>query len=477
MSELEKLLEQQNKMLERQNELFAKALDSKEQKAVTGVMTANKLHGLGGLWSNVSERDVVTAYIRPMGISNILTAVPDVDEDKHFGVLTGYTADAGTEPTNACDDAPSSFVKGCILTARFGMLRRDTHEIEINKVIGRVNRGDFTDLRLRGQVLGLTNLNPKNINQSDILNILTKSEMVSAAVSAERELNRQIWQGAFGTGTQFPGLDSQIATGQVDALTNTACPAVDSDVKDFAYDNVEGGGRSIVRYIAMLEWYIYFNASRMGLLPVQWVWVMRPELWQVLTEVWPCQYNTNRCASAVLGTSSVNVDGREMIALRDSMRQSMTLEVNGRTYPVVVDDGIYEANNANDANLNPGQYASTIYFLPLTITGGVVATWREYLDYRNSFMTSNMALLDNRQDFWTDDGIFLWAIENQKFCYKLSLKTEQRVILRTPQLAGKIQNIMYEPLQHLRSSDPNSPYHYDGGVSLRGYGKEYMVWG
>lgn len=473
MSEMELLVQQ----LEKQNELFAQALDLKEQKAVGGVMTANKLHGLNGLWSNISERDVVSAHIRPTGISNILPAVADVMEDKRYGILTGYTAASGTEPTNACDDAPSGFVKACSLTARFGMLRRDTNEIEINKTMLRVNRGDFVDLQLRGQVLGLTNLNPQNIDQSGILNILTKSEMVTASVLAERELNTQMWQGTFGVGTQFPGLDAQIATGQVDADTNVACPAADADVKDFAYDDVEGGGRSIVEYMSMLEWFIYFNASRMGMLPASWVWVMRPELWQVLTEVWPCQYNTNKCAESVIGTQSRTViDGRENIAQRDSMRTSMTIEVNGRRYPVVVDDGVFESNSTNDANLAAGEYASTIYFVPLSIAGGLPATWREYLDYRNAFVASNVALLDNRQDFWTDDGIFLWAIENQKYCYKLSLKTEQRVILRTPQLSGKIQNVKYVPLQHLRSSDASSEYFADGGVSLRGAGTAYAVW-
>lgn len=474
MSELiQELLVEQKKT----NDLFAKALDLKEQKAVGGVMTANKLHGLNGLWSSVSERDVVSAHIRPTGISNILTAIADVMEDKRFGILTGYTAADGDEPTNACDDAPSGFVKGCNLTARFGMLRRDTNEIEINKTMLRINRGDFVDLQLRGQVLGLSNLSPQNIDQAGILNILTKSEMVTASVLAERELNTQMWQGTWGVGTQFPGLDSQIATGQVDADTGVACPAADSDVKDFAYDDVEGGGRSIVEYVSMLEWYIFFNARRMGLLPADWVWAMRPELWQVFTEVWPCQYNTNKCATSVIGDQSRTViDGRENIAERDAMRQGMTFEVNGRRYPVVVDDGIYEANSTNDANLAAGEYASTIYFVPLSVAGGLTATWREYLDYRNAFVASNVALLDNRQDFWTDDGIFLWAIENQKYCYKISLKTEQRVILRTPQLAGKIQNVKYVPLQHLRSSDANSEYFFDGGVSVRNAGTFSAVW-
>lgn len=476
-NEFDKLVAVLAKNQEMTNALLEKALSSNE-KAVTGTMTANKLHGIDGLWSNTTERDVISAHIRPMGIASEIPFLPSVDEDPRFGILTGYTAAQGTEPANACDDAPSGFVKGCTATARFGMLRRDTQEVEINKVMLRLHRGDFTDLMLRGRVLGLTDLTPSGIDQAGILSIVTKSEMVTASIMAERELVRQMWQGAYGTNTEFAGLDSQIATGHVDAEKNVACPAVDSDVKDFTYNDVAGGGKSIVEYMSMLEWYLYFNATRMGLLPASWAWAMRPELWQVLTEVWPCQYNTNKCATAVVGDASrVVIDGRENIADRDSMRSSMTIEVNGRRYPVVIDDGIYEQNSTNDANLTPGQYASTIYFVPLQIVGNFPVLYREYVDFRHSFVGQNASLLMGRQDFWTDDGIYLWAIEQQKYCYKLSLKTEQRIILRTPQLAGKIQNVMYEPLQHLRSSDPNSPYFFDGGVSLRDTDDSfYAVW-
>ena len=464
--------------LEKQNNLFQQALDMKETKAVTGVQTANQLHGNGGLWAvNGLERDVVTAHIRPTGIASELPLLASTKEDPRFGILTGYTDPTGTEPTAACEDAPSGFVKGCTLTARFGLTRRDTNEIEFDKVMLRAHRGDFTDLRLRGRVLGLTNLEPRNLNQEQILNIITMSEMVTAGVNAERKLVKEMWQGTWGVATEFPGLDDQIVTGHVDADTNTACPAVDSDIKDFAYDDVEGGGRSIVEYLSMLEWYIFFNAERMGLAPFTAAIAMRPELWQVLTEVWPCQYNTNKCATSVIGTASrVVIDGRENIAQRDSMRSSMRIEINGRSYPVIVDDGIFESDSTNDANLLAGEYASTIYFVPLTIVGNFPVTYREYLDYNDSFATANVALLQGRQDFWSDGGVYSWAIEQQKWCYKLSLKTEQRIILRTPQLAGKIQNIKYIPLQHLRSSDPESSYFADGGVSVRNGRTFYSVW-
>lgn len=446
-------------------------------KVAASVQTANQLHGLGGLWSTTVDRDVLTAHIRPEGISTILPLLSSIDEDPRYGTITGYTDPEGAEPDNACEDAPAGFVKGCTLTARFGLTRRDTNTIEFDKVMLRRNRGDFMDLQLRGRVLGLSNLHPPSLNERQILNILTKSEMVTAGVNAERKLIKEIWQGTFGVSTEFPGLDSQIVTGQVDVDSGIACPAMDSDVKDFAFDDVEGGGRSIVEYISMLEWFIFFNARRMGLAPASWVWAMRPELWQVFTEVWPCQYNTGKCATSLIGGQSrVVIDGRENIAERDEMRRSMTLEVNGRRYPVVIDDGIFEQDSTNDANLNPGDYASSIYFVPLTVTGNFPVTFMQYLDYRNTIADQNVALLMGRQDFWTDSGVWSWAIEQIKWCYKLALKTEQRIVLRTPQLAGKLDNVRYSPLQHLRSSDPASPYFADGGVSVRNSDPVNAVW-
>jgi hypothetical protein len=149
------------------------------------------------------------------------------------------------------------------------------------------------------------------------------------------------------------------------------------------------------------------------------------------------------------------------------MRNGMYLDVNGRRYRVVTDTGIFEQNNANTAGVPAGHYRSSIYFVPLTITGGFPVTYREYVDYRQA--QPDISLLRGLEDFfWTDNGVFSWAVEQIKWCYKLALKTEQRVILRTPQLAGRVDNIQYAPMQHLRDSDPDSPYWFDGGVSVRG---------
>jgi len=157
------------------------------------------------------------------------------------------------------------------------------------------------------------------------------------------------------------------------------------------------------------------------------------------------------------------------------MRRRMVIPINGTEYPVVVDTGIFEHNNANNANLNAGQFASTIYMLPLTITGNFPSLYMEYVDYRGATVDTNL-LRGTEPFFWTDNGMFSWAMEFIKWCYKASLKIEPRIVLRTPHLAGKIENVRYTPLQHLREPDPDSPYHYDGGVSLRNPGTRYAVW-
>jgi len=345
-----------------------------------------------------------------------------------------------------------------------------------------------TDLTLRGALLGINSqeMQPSGLSDSDVLNIVTASEMVKVGMLLQRGtatsmgLNRQLWQGAIANNTagggykEMPGLDSQIATGQVDATSNTACPAMDSDVKDFNYNVVGGSGLDIVEYLSMLEFYLYYNATKMGLDPVEWVVVMRPELWQELTAVWPIAYNTNRGATVLAGNTRMIVDGGDMIAERDRMRRSMTIDINGRTHRVVTDTGIAEGTNVNNANVPAGSYSSSIYMVPLTVTGGFPVCYMEYVDYRRG--SADVARLMNRNDFWTDRGMFSWALEQTKWCYKLSVKTEMRVILRAPQLAGRIDNVLYSPLQHLRESVPGSAYEFDGGVSIRNSSSTYAVW-
>jgi hypothetical protein len=471
-----KQLAQNNALL---TEIVAKQ-NGMDQKNVAAVLTATRLHGTGGIFSTSGmEREVVSTVVRTEGLASQLPRFPSVMEDPTFGALTGVSDDIGVEAALPCDNAPTGYVKACNLTARFGRVSRSTETIEMDKVMLQLHRGDFRDLVLYGEMLGLAGFTPSGLNPQQALNVITMMEMVNTGVRLERVLCGHVWAGSpannnVGGGyKEFPGLNNQIATGQVDADTNTACPSLDSDIKDFAYNDVCGSVLDIVEYLSSMEYFIYELARSTGLLPASWAFVMRPQLWYELTACWPCKYNTNRCTS-IGGDHQVITDGRENINDRDRMRQAMTLEVNGRSYPVILDNCINEDNNQNNANLDAGQFASSIYFVPLRITGNFPVLYMEHIDYRAA--ASDTALLRGREDFWTDAGIFSWAIENNKWCYDLTVKTEQRIVLRTPQLAGRLQNVRYSPLQHLRDPLPDSPYHVDGGVSLRSPGTRYAVW-
>lgn len=455
-----------------------------QKGAVAHTHTGITLHGPGGIFSTFGlSREIINAHIAPVGLASRLPLLPSMDTDPRFGTVTGVTASYGIQPENTCDAAPHAYLKGCNLTARFGRIRYDTNTIEFNEVITRYNRGDFMDLMFLGSMIGeedvRAGLLPTDINETDALNIVTLAEMLVAGVQAQREIVRQLWQGNVLVDMEFPGLDGQIATGQMDAdRPGVLCTALDSDVKSFNYNDVCGTTLDIVEYISMMMWYLKHNAERSRLLPVKWVLVMRPELWFELTACWPCRYLTNRCADAA-GLQVGVINDENNTRMRDEMRTGMFLWVNGEKVEVITDDGIYEHNSANNPNLNPGEFASSIYAVPLIILGNFPVTYREYLNYRSPTAEAVTApfAAQRRPDFWSDNGVFSWAYDGQFWCFLLGLKTEQRVILRTPQLSGRIDYVSYTPLQHLRSPEPDSAYHFDGGVSLRPASRtSYSVW-
>jgi hypothetical protein len=448
-----------------------------EKQATTH--TAITLHDGSGIFSVCGlNREVISAHIGPYGLAEKLPLVPSVDTDPRYATLTGFTAASGAQPTNTCDAAPSAHMKGCTLTNTFGRVRFDTETIDWDRTMTRYNRGDFTDLVLLNAVTDRRSVGagllPTGLNESQLLNVIVQAEMTTAGVLAERELNRQIWQGNPLVNNEFPGLDRQIVTGIVDSDTNVACPALDSDVKDFAYNDVCGTTMDIVEQVSMMAYYLLRYARQAKVTPVKWAIVMRPELWYELSACWPCRYLSNRCQSSA-GTELAVINDENNTRLRDEMRAGSFLWVNGIKYPVIEDDSIFESDSTNNANLVAGQFASSLYFVPLTIINNFPVTYREYLNYRHPLADQNVTPLRNRHDFWTDNGIFSWAYQGTLWCFLLGLKTQQRVMLLTPQLAGKIQNIAYTPVQHLRSSDPNSPYHFDGGLSARPIGTKYAA--
>lgn len=471
------------KAIQRQNELLT--------KAPAAFNTALPLHGTGGLFSTPGlDQAIVSAHVRPRGIGSVLPAFPSNDTQPTFGIVTGISDDIGSEPTNPCDDAPTGYTTVGALTARFGRVARQTNTIEVSRVIEKFHRGDFTDLVVQGNpFLNPDNggvAYPSNVGVANFLDAVVYSEMVNAGVRMERKVGRMIWTGTPANNTagggykEFPGLDRQIATGQKDAESGTLIPAADSLVVNAGYATVGSSTFDLVGRVQETEYYVTtLGEDTFG--DVQHVVVMRPQMWEAVSEVWPLQYNTQHAGNMLANDANARliVDGRMTVEARDQMRASRVITINGRTYPVILDNGIHEANGVSshayyNNNLVPGKYSSSIYFLPLTAGGLPVLYW-QYKDWMQ--LGSTMSALQNKESFWTDGGRFLWGyVDNGAWCFSLKFATEPRIVLRTPQLAARIDNIVIAPGIKTRDMNPANPHWVGGGVSTRTTPAQSAVW-
>lgn len=455
----------------------------------SGSPTSNYMHGPGGIFGvSGLERDLISTRVQPRGLASVLPAVGTIRTNPLYPYITGFLADTGTNPDGVCDDPQTSgLTKSCIQTAQFGRYSYQTKEIEINRVGQQIDRGEFLDLRLVNDPLlrDMGGLLSQNIPGSPDLIREVLQAFVETGVSFQNKLVRQLYTGnpannsGGGGYKEFPGLDILIGTNKYDALTGTACPALDSDIKNFNYGLItDPASADIVQVMSYMYRYLSFNAEYMGMDPVTFAITMRPELFYEITQLWPCSYLTYQCVFRdSAGAERVNVSGAEQVAMRDAMRNGQYILIDGKQIPVILDQGIVEETNTTSSSVPSGQFASDIYFIPMTIRGGYQATYMEYLDYQAGAMPFGVADGRFTDFFWTDGGRFLWGKKPPtNWCLQWLAKIEPRVILRTPQLAGRILNVRYAPLQHVREPFPGDPYFKDGGVTSRPGPSYYSDW-
>jgi len=458
-------------------------------KAALTAHTGTFLHGPGGLFNTPGlESAIFSTHVHAYGLGQLLRAFPTNQTHPWFGLITGFGGEVGSEPTDPCDDAPTGYIKSGTLTAKFGHVSRDTNTIRLPDTIVKLNRGDFTDLQLANAILNPESQGvyyPNDISEQGMLDMVTKAEQVIVGVNLERKLSNLLWAGD-GTGAadtgdgyrEFPGLASQVATGQVDAETNAAMASADSIVMTHNYGNVETV--DIVRPLQLMERHLFQLAMDTQIAPVTWVLVMRPDLWERVSDVWPIQYNTQPTALAVAGAANerlrIMLDGRTNIDQRDAMRAGLYLDINGRRYNVVLDNMIPVEDNQSGVGLGMDEFASSIYFLPLTVRGMMPVLYWEYLDHQLSVPQTN--LLRGMETWYSDGGRFLWSYDGIFTCFKLKAEVDPRVVLRTPWLAGVLQDVVWTSELPSRDPDPDSSYWKDGGVSLRNIAgpTRYAAW-
>lgn len=465
-------------------------------------------HGPGGLWGRPGQDpQVFSAVMQPLGgmYDRLPVLVGDdlYDNQDSFGgynadlqtILTGVTASSQTlanQPTAECNPFPNGgLTKVCTIVNPFGRYGASLTELNIERVGLLTDLSDPTYLRLMNtpgaQPIGPTGT---QMGQEMLLNEFYKRAF-EAGHGFRIWVNSRLWQGDPANSTasngwkDIMGFNLQINAGNKrDAYTNTICTAADSDIKQFGFSLVNGTGspinRDIVQYMDAMFHYLQWNADQMGLSPVKWVIAMRPELFDEITKIWPVRYYQEALtAIAAFTNGRVTIAANETTTMRDNMRNSLFLPIRGQTVEVVLDNGITELNVTTASQLSAGQYASDIYFIPMTVRGGIPVTGFKPFNMANRIAESINALAPYVASWTTDGGAFRWYFRQLRNCYLWDFVTRFRLVMRTTQLAGRIQNVGYAPLQHTRDfSGSGSIYEADGGRTNFGDQPQlYNTWG
>jgi len=454
-------------------------------------------HGPNGLF-NRRDRDnpVFSAMMTPqMGVADALPVFNGSRFlDEAFGgtdaafesLITGMTAgaldDFANQPTTPCADGPTGgLMKFCSLVNTFGHYKMSTREVEINRA-GRVaDRVDAFAVQVANQFpTGLFASPTPTPSLQNAVNTELAMRIWEMVMSFQRMIAPRVFTGSpvnnVGEAKDIVGLDIHINTGnKVDSQFGTVCTAANSDVKNFNSGIIDSTtAQNIMAYIEMADAFVTHKARRQGLGDPEYIIAMRPELWQVITEVIPVQKYEKIIAMINRVTNGrAVVDSQGVYNERNAIRASMMIPVNNRFIRVVIDDTIAETNIGKVAG-TPA-YISTIYGIPLTVLGGYPVTFWEYFDHGNNQAMAIQAMA-SMLTWVTDGGQFRWTSEFSKGCLKLNAVFDPRLRMRTPQIAWRINNVGYAPLQHFSSWDPNSAYFVDGGQTQGSNERYYSAW-
>lgn len=439
-------------------------------------------HGPGGLLTYPGVDPMVFSTIQGAygGILSELPTKSSLFTNPLYEVVTGVQAQSGNNKNAVCDNAPvAGLMKAGMHTAPFGRYELATREMELNRMGQRNNRGDPLDLRLMNNPISGSIFDTSlGDGMSRTLTNEYEKALFERAVAFHRLLSRQIWTGtsasnsAGGGYKELNGFERLIATGYVDAETNTSLPSLDPLVIQGNYAPVQGAGATattianVVNMFATMARYLRSKAVRSGIDPVRWVIAMKEELFWALSSVWPCAYYLGGCTVSTSAGQQVTINARDSVDLRDQMRAGKFLIIDGLKYDVTFDDGITEETNTTFVGVPSTCFASDAYFIPMSVSGGIAVTMLEYFDQANADISDVLGtgLVLGRS---TAGGAFLEWPRQTNQCFVLQAKIEPRLVLRTPWLAGRIRRIVYCPLVHTDSPFPDDPYHKNGGLTTR----------
>lgn len=439
------------------------------------------LHGPNGLLNAPGiEPDVMAVIQRPRGLSQYLPLIASNDMVPLFDVITGQSEGEGAEPADVCSEPPGpGDLKEEALTAPFGLVNRRTDKVTATAFGRRTNRAEPMDLYLVNQMVANSPWIPDPARDTNFIQSERGYKLFMLGMEFEREMERQVFSGNYAGATngyaQFYGLETLVNTGKVGALSGQAVPALDSTIINWGsglFDGtvtINGKALNIVELLSSLIHFMEARAADTGLAPVQYALVMPRDLFWELTAVWPCQYLSTGCGvNDSAGERFIVATGREQVLDRDMYRNRSFLMINGRAYPVIQSEGMSQAQ----AQLG---VSTDIYLLPMSV-GGRRSLYFNYFDFNNASLTEALQDLPEGEIFTSNNGLFVLTYERSAFCWYVQAIVRARLVLRTPWLAARIQNVVYKTAYHTFDGFLDGLYPPpNGGMYKKPWGTEYTT--
>lgn len=425
----------------------------------TGVGTANDVDvwgASGGLFADAClDNPVMSLLSRPLrGVGSLIPVRPDNNEIVKRAFLTGNYDVDGSRPDGVCEVGPNVGSTSAVFAEyRKGRLSFSTRTAELDELIKNACLGiNMNRFYFINSVRGVSGpATPMNQDmRSEIFRAALLRELHMVASRLNMDLMKQFWAGdpannsANGGYKEFVGLldmivdDYNVAKAWVTGSgTKTE---LNSDVKTFGacLGTANADGYSINDLMSELVFELTSRADAYGV-AVDWVVVMPRVIWHKLTEILPCEMLSQGCSS----NTGVQVVSNDMaqVTLRNEMRRNFTLDVNGMTFPVVLDDFVPVVETV-DGVTGEAKYTSDIIFLPLRVNGEPVLEW-VHADYRGFEQQLSGLPVDLTTELrgWSDDGRNHMIIQRDVRCFVADVKTEFGLVFTAPMLAGRITSV------------------------------------
>lgn len=446
--------------------------------SVAEAMEAINFHGVNGIWGDDCglERGILSMYVKPKGILKYLPAFPTNTDLIRIGAITGFQPNTDQDPPDkACDTGRSGQYSTCRLDFELGSIKYSGDTIDWVEAQRRLNRSD-EDFTLTGSLYGEGSLGSFGSSvfgntPADVLNRASMLQIQTIAQNIALDLGKRVWTGdptapapenmPGGATKSFAGFDLLIKTGYANAGNpSDLCPTMDSQVYDFLYGDVCEGtvvvnsvSMNLIELMGAAIWRNESLAEDSNFSDFAGVWALPASLFHKITDCYVCLYNTTSCAT------NVNFINDWQIRERDAMRNGKYIVLNGKTYIVVTDNLIpVQDSTTSPDDLTGTERAADIFFIPLTLNGMAV-TYMRYQDMRRGAQEfADSGMFGQRPPFrWTDDGKYVLTSQWVETCYLHSARILPGLVMKTPQLAIRINNVKWSDAIPVRSPDPDSP--------------------